>query len=333
MRWIVTLTFTSAILLLAACGPRRAEVEPPRPTITPVPTFTSTPVGATAPDTSGQTNVQVQPPAQTPLTATDAPVSPTETPAPQVPMVTIGNTIMNVRAGPGTNYPVVGTAAPDEQFPITGKNPGLGDWWEIDYRGRTGWIYGPLVTATNAAGVAVASFIPAAPPPTATPIPSPTPVPAPTQPPAPQYPFSLASQGQCRRHDRVTTFKGIVCQRGGNPQEGCAQFNSQPKNDVCVHVAFSGPKNTKCSGCSEPYGVWGFTPFGVAPEGQSLHDKVRGITVEIFVVPCPAELQADKRGNNIFTSKDFSNLAPQSQKWTKTLNESMECTGITFKEN
>ena len=326
MRWIHSLTIMFAILLLAACGPRRAEVEPPRPTITPVPTFTLTPVGAAAAVSSGQ----VSQPAQVQPVATTAP--PTATPPPR-PMANFG-TLMNVRAGPGTNYGIIGTASPGQQFPIIGKNPGLGDWWQIEYaESQAGWVYGPLVTANDAENIRVAAIIPAPPPPTATPIPAPTPVPAPTQPPAPQYPYSIASQGSCRRHDSVTTFKGIVCQSGGNPQGSCKFVGAEPKNDVCVHLAFSGPVNTKCSGCGEGYGGWGFTPWAVAPEGQTLHSVVTGLTIEIFLVPCPKKLQVGIRPKGHFTEKDWTDMTQLSEKWTRTLTESTECTEITFKEN
>ena len=62
---------------------------------------------------------------------------------------------IKVRAGPGTDHAVIGTAEPGELFPFTGKIPGAGDWWQISYDGRTGWVYGPLVTATNAQDVQV----------------------------------------------------------------------------------------------------------------------------------------------------------------------------------
>ena len=78
----------------------------------------------------------------------------TATLTPLRPWVTI-NTRINVREGPGTNYAVLGTAPPGERFVITGKSPGLGDWWQIDIGDRTGWVYGPLVTATNAQSVQV----------------------------------------------------------------------------------------------------------------------------------------------------------------------------------
>ena len=330
MRWTQILTIAIAILLLAACGARRAQVEPPRPTITPLPTFTLTPADAAVAVSSGQNTQQTQ--VQPAATA----VPPTETPLPKA-MVTIGTTQMNVRAGPSLLYQIIGQAYPGEEFEVTGKNPVLENWWEIKYRSEEvrGWVYSELVTPRDTQNVAVAAVIPAEPTRTPLPPPTATPIPAPTQPPAPQYPFSLASVGQCRKHDRVTTFKGIVCQRGGNPQEGCQSFGSEPKNDVCVHVAYYGPKNTKCSGCgAESYGAWGFTPFGTADEGKNLHDKVRGIPVEIYLVPCPERLKVGQRPTKDHSAEpQYAPTGQLSEKWTKTLNESMECTGITFKEN
>ena len=80
---------------------------------------------------------------------------PTRTPRPNPtpkPIVTI-NRQMNVRRGPGTNYPVMGTAAPGQEYIIIGRNSN-GDWWRINYNGRIGWVYAPLVkTSTNAASV------------------------------------------------------------------------------------------------------------------------------------------------------------------------------------
>ncbi len=67
------------------------------------------------------------------------------------------DTPVNVREGPGTNYAVIGTAAAGEWYVVTGKSPGLGDWWQINFGGRTGWIYGPLVTAINSESVQVAA--------------------------------------------------------------------------------------------------------------------------------------------------------------------------------
>ena len=83
--------------------------------------------------------------------------------------VTINRNV-NVRVGPGTNYPIIGGANPGQRFPITGRSS-VGDWWEIDYGGRKGWVYAQLVTANNAENIQVVANVPPPPPPTATPIP------------------------------------------------------------------------------------------------------------------------------------------------------------------
>ena len=63
------------------------------------------------------------------------------------PAVSVSRT-MNVRGGPGTDHPVIGTAIAGQRFPIVGQNT-AGDWWQIYYEERLGWIYGGLVTATG----------------------------------------------------------------------------------------------------------------------------------------------------------------------------------------
>ena len=242
----------------------------------------------------------------------------TETPVPEeetaeatvpteIPIVTVGGD-MNVRSGPGEAYDRIGGAFAGEAFAITGKNAD-GDWWQIDFGGQTGWVFGQLVTATNAETVQVALVIPAPPPPTATPIP-PTPVPVPTQPPAPRFPYSLIDRGQCPQNREQTFFEGLVYDR-----------NNNPKNGVCLHIAFGGPRNTKCTGCGKPTGNWGFSPFGGPARS--------GTFVEIYVVNCPNSGWDDPRTR----TKDFSNLSPLSEAWTTTIGESVGCVNITFKEN
>ena len=80
--------------------------------------------------------------------------SPTATLTSMTPWVTIDSPV-NVREGPGTNFAVIGTAEAGAWYEITGKSSGLGDWWQIKIGDRTGWVYGPLVTATNAHNVQV----------------------------------------------------------------------------------------------------------------------------------------------------------------------------------
>lgn len=114
---------------------------------------------------------------ETPEATATAPVSPTATPTeeptaeppetPAAPQVTAGNNI-NVRAGPGTDFDIVGSLAADESAVVTGQNE-AGDWWQIDLDGDSGWVLGALVTAENAQDVPVVET-----PPATAPAPSPT---------------------------------------------------------------------------------------------------------------------------------------------------------------
>ncbi len=335
-RWLGVLLVVSVV---AACA---SPAEPPLPTREPAPTFTPTTeiqapgagvdpaVAAAAATAAAEAAVATQaaaaptaPPEQE-AAPTEAPAEvPTEAPTPtvvQVPEVVI-NTQINVRGGPGTNYNIIGAANQGERFPVTGKNND-GTWWEINFNGQTGWVFGELVTAQNAQAVAVAPNIPA-PPPTNTPAPvPPTPVPQPTQPPADpppaqdpppanndSFPYILGDTANCAPNAGNTYFSGFV-----------RDSNNNLLNAVCVHVAFYGPRTTKCSGCDGVGdGIWGFNPFGgPAPPGTP---------VEIFVVPCPSGPmpfggQTEQSG--------FGDLTPQSPKWTRVIESSEQCTGITF---
>ncbi|MBI3958708.1 MAG: SH3 domain-containing protein, partial [Chloroflexi bacterium] len=129
-------------------------------------------------------------PTNTPVPATDTPVPPTPVPAeptatptdppPPAARMTITNQAANVRRGPGTEYPVIGSVSQGMQFDVTGKNP-AGDWFQFCcVNGEVGWMFSQLATVENAQLVAVAADIPAAPP---TPVPAPTDTPAPAAPP------------------------------------------------------------------------------------------------------------------------------------------------------
>ena len=187
-RRLVALIGLVAALLLAGCGGLGGAEATPLPTRTPLPTFTPTPEGgpAAAPAAPSQTDTQAQPPAETatqppageaqppaapaPVTNTQATTdseqavintpAPALTPTPAAPPTSAAaqvttNDIVNIRTGPGTEYGLAGSAQVGETFRVTGKNAG-GDWWQIDYNGQTGWVFGQLVTATGTEGVAVA---------------------------------------------------------------------------------------------------------------------------------------------------------------------------------
>jgi hypothetical protein len=76
---------------------------------------------------------------------------------------------VNVRAGPSTNYDIVGVLIAGQQVPARGRSVG-GDWVQIEYPGVPGgvaWVYSPLVDVTG--GLPVVE-----PPPTPTPQTTPT---------------------------------------------------------------------------------------------------------------------------------------------------------------
>lgn len=83
---------------------------------------------------------------------------------------------INVRSGPGVEYPLAGSLRTGEEAQLLGKNA-AGDWWEVALAtGGSGWVYGQLVeTAGDVGTVAVALNIPTPPP---TPVPTATSAPA-----------------------------------------------------------------------------------------------------------------------------------------------------------
>ena len=65
------------------------------------------------------------------------------------PLVQMRNTKVNLRSGPGTNYPVVGSASPGAQLRITGKNP-AGNWWQVCcVSGQEAWVAAWVVDASG----------------------------------------------------------------------------------------------------------------------------------------------------------------------------------------
>ncbi len=96
---------------------------------------------------------------------------PTVTSSPSVAtiVVTLDQEQINVRAGPNTDYPIVGVLIAGQRVPALGRTVG-GDWIQIVYPGIPGgkaWVYAPLVI--------VEGFLPLVePPPTPTPRTTPT---------------------------------------------------------------------------------------------------------------------------------------------------------------
>ena len=74
---------------------------------------------------------------------------------------------LNVRSGPGTNYPVLVVAPPGSQGEITGKSSD-GQWWQVNVSTTysstgSGWVSAQFVTAQNTDSVPVVAAPPAPP--------------------------------------------------------------------------------------------------------------------------------------------------------------------------
>jgi hypothetical protein len=321
----------AASLIVAGCGQAGQAgpaVTPMPATKTPKPTFTAT-VDWT-PTQEVFATFTPEPPAATPEAAAQpeatgeaaaATAAPTEAPAAEVRFTARQN--VNVRSGPGTAYGIIGRLSAGDSHPVIATNS-AGDWLQFELDGKQGWVTAGLVDVSgDASTIEVAQDI--APPPTARPRPTARPQPAPQPQPAqpaqpapapapvqPSYPFSLVKGAErCDPNEGTTYFNGFVRNR-----------DNSPINGACVHIAFYGPRQTKCSGCGNVGdGVWGFSPFGGAKPQA-------GTTVEIYMVTCdgvPAGGQDENTG--------FGNLTPQSDKWVHTLNSGEQCTGITFVKN
>ncbi len=162
------LSFLLFAFLLVACGGNQEPTPAPvaaAPTNTPAPTATLIPTGTPAP--------------------TDTPTAaPTETPTPEPthtptalprPLAEVIAPRINLRGGPGTNYPVVGKAARGERLTVLTRTED-GEWLEVELEGgERVWVAASLVQlSAPAETLALASNIPPTPPaPTVTPVPPP----------------------------------------------------------------------------------------------------------------------------------------------------------------
>ncbi len=219
-RIIVAILLLFVLTVSAGCGAKATQVPPP-PTPTLHPTFTPTAtvdMGAPAPTLpptptpleSMDQATQAPPAAETPTPEPPTPEPPTPeppTPTPAPPQVQVTADTVNLRSGPGTNYPRVGQAQKGQIFDIAAKNPD-GSWFQISVNGKTAWVINDA-RWTSALGdmnaVAVAENIPAPPP---TPKPRPTKPPAPTNTPAPSYLFTRLSMEPRPNSNPIVTFFG-----------------------------------------------------------------------------------------------------------------------------
>jgi len=102
-------------------------------------------------------------------TPTPTPVftpTPIASPTPNFSTLASTSGTINVRSGPGTNYPKIGEIAAGTTYRITGRNA-AGDWWQFALGEQSGWVSSQLV-ATAGASTSVGE-VAVAPPPTAQP--------------------------------------------------------------------------------------------------------------------------------------------------------------------
>ncbi|HHB91043.1 MAG TPA: DUF5107 domain-containing protein [Anaerolineae bacterium] len=168
------------LLLLAACGgkpkptlappiPTRAELPSLASTVSPTPKPTSTPESNRPPTA---TFTPTTTPSFTPApSATPSPTPiPTHTPTPSPTPLPLGRvrSDANVRAGPGTNYPIVGFIPAGQAIALLAVDPS-GQWYQVDV-GDDGesWVAGKLIELPNPLVLPTAIDIPT-PPPTPTP--------------------------------------------------------------------------------------------------------------------------------------------------------------------
>lgn len=150
---------------------------------------------------------------------------------------------VNVRSGPGTNYPVLGVAPCGAKGEVVGRSAD-GLWWAVSapaVPGGLGWVSADFVAVTNAEDVSVIVVAPPVyVPPVVTPAPPPTPVPPPTATPAAQISFwadqTTIEQGQCTNLNwSVHNVQAVWVYPQGQPYQQYPQIG-EGSQQVCPPV-------------------------------------------------------------------------------------------------
>jgi uncharacterized protein YraI len=112
---------------------------------------------------------------------TPTPMPSSDTPTPSGPPLAVTTTDLNVRGGPGQDYPILGLLRVNTQVEVTGKNQD-GSWWQVAYPADDadrGWIFAAFTRTSNTENVTVVET-PVPPTPIPTPTGTPTATPSPT---------------------------------------------------------------------------------------------------------------------------------------------------------
>ena len=154
-------------------------------------------------------------------TATSTP-EPTDTPeVNQPPIVTAGDSDINMRSGPGIDYDIVGTLSAGKSLEIVGRNFDS-SWWQVSAPDGLCWVSADVVTSSNVddtVPVVEAPPVPVQPEPTEIP---PQPTPIPTEPPPTPIPQP----------------SGPVCDCSGDIYN-CGSFSDHKSAQECFEYCIS----------------------------------------------------------------------------------------------
>ncbi|MCB0201826.1 MAG: SH3 domain-containing protein, partial [Anaerolineae bacterium] len=163
MKTLAVVLSVSILILLAGCSqaeptPDTAAVEATvaqrifatltasAPTATPEPTDTSIPAPTDTPAPSPTDAPPTATPTQVIPTDTPLPPTPTDTPEPTAtptqagPAAEVKSQSLNVRAGPGTDHPIIGSASQGDALAVLGRTED-GSWLNIELpNGDQGWV-------------------------------------------------------------------------------------------------------------------------------------------------------------------------------------------------
>ena len=81
--------------------------------------------------------------------------------APDTPTAIVRTPVLNLRAGPGVEFDLLGYAVEGNRLPIVGRNAAT-TWWQVEAAGAQAWVFGELVGAVGPVDQAPITAMPAA---------------------------------------------------------------------------------------------------------------------------------------------------------------------------
>jgi uncharacterized protein YraI len=193
-------------------------------------------VSASAPTPTAQPTPIPSPTALPTQVAPPIAVAPQATATP-VMTLSVNNSFVNLRSGPGTTFALLGTLNQGGSYTVTGRNAD-GRWYQIINNGSTVWVFSELVDANDAARAAPVVESPA------TPTPAPTLAAAPTAaalvalvPPTPVAPTAIPV---------TPTPAPPPC--GPDHPFWAAKLNNNPEYTFCTPVPFEFARKDDSSG-------------------------------------------------------------------------------------